>query len=152
MQLRERCVRILLCVTLCTLAQTPILIPEAQLRAQDAPNPMLALWRVVRAGLTKDDGEQFFEDRVKDALLPGGTWGVEELTGKVVAVHRGKKVELVVAIDDRRGDATLQLDGRLEHEIEVDTQIGFEGVAKAFNKDPFMLTLEVDPRKIVRRQ
>jgi tetratricopeptide (TPR) repeat protein len=129
-------------------------IAQRELKDQqerDAANPMLALWRNIRTALTKDNGQEYFDSNMKEALLPGGVNGIAKLKGKLVAVHptgRPKKMELIVAIENPSGDATLQLDQPLPGTMQPGGEIAFEGVAKSFSKDPFTVVFEVERAKV----
>ena len=89
---------------------------------------------------------------MKDALVPGGAVaGVDKLKGKLVSMAPAvRPKELVLAIDDPNvGDATLKLDGALPGKMDPGTEIEFEGIARAFTKEPFMVTFEVEKGKVV---
>src|SRR5581483_489256 len=46
---------------------------QAEKEAADAAaNPMLAMWKTIKGGLTGDNPDHFFQGSVKDAALPGG--------------------------------------------------------------------------------
>jgi hypothetical protein len=59
-----------------------------------------------------------------------------------------KPKELVLAIENSAGDVTLKLDGALPGKMEPGGEIEFEGIAKSFSKDPFMVTFETDRTKL----
>ncbi len=125
-------------------------IAEQQAQAQrerDAQNPMLALWRQLRIALTRDNGEDYFNTNVKDALLPAGVNGVKQFRGKLVE-GRAKNRELLIAIENPAGDAILQLDGPVPGTMDPGGEIAFEGVVREFTRDPFTLTFEVDRARL----
>jgi len=127
---------------------------KARMDAEEAAvkaNPMFALWNSIKKELTGDGGAEYFEARMKDALVPGGVTGVSKLKGKIVSMTPAlRPKELVLAIEDPTvGDATLKLDGALPGKMEAGSEIEFEGVARAFAKEPFMVTFEVEKTKIV---
>ncbi|MCZ2146222.1 MAG: hypothetical protein LC126_00415 [Bryobacterales bacterium] len=114
-------------------------------------NPQLAYWMHLKKELTGDNGEQFF-DSMKDALLPGKIPDTEyeKLKGKIVSMKPAvNPKELVLLLDTDQsaagsaGEVTLRLDAPLKGRAEPETEVQFKGVAKAFTKDPFMLTFEV---------
>jgi hypothetical protein len=127
---------------------------KAQQEAEEAAaqaNPMLALWNSIKTELTGDGGADYFEARMKDALVPGGVGGVDKLKGKIVSMTpAGRPKELVLAIQDpNEGDAILKLDGALPGKMQPGSEIEFEGVARAFTKQPFMVTFEVEKTKVL---
>ncbi len=114
-------------------------------------NPMLALWRSIKVELTGAGGAAYFENNMKDAALPGGVNGVTKFKGKIVSmtpVVRPK--ELLLAIESPQvADTTLKLDSALAGKMEPGEEIEFDGVAKSYTKEPFMVTFEVEKAKIV---
>ncbi|MBX9600668.1 MAG: hypothetical protein K2X35_06685 [Bryobacteraceae bacterium] len=113
-------------------------------------NPMMFLWRNMQKELTGENGQNYFDSGMKDALLPGGVEGVKQFRGKLVsATPETNPKTLVVSIGGGdAGDATLNLDEPLRGKMEPGGEIGFEGVAKSFTKDPFMVTFEVERAKV----
>ncbi|RPI13772.1 MAG: hypothetical protein EHM65_05020, partial [Acidobacteriales bacterium] len=53
-------------------------------------NPMLALWTTVKTELTGANGQGYFENSMKGALLPGGAGGVTAFKGKLIAAKPPK--------------------------------------------------------------
>lgn len=108
----------------------------------DKTHPERALWRDLKAALTSPTGDTYFETNMKDALVP-------RLKGKLVAMTPAfKPKELILSIEDAAGDVTLKLDGALPGRMEPGGEIEFEGIAKSFTKDPFMVTFETDKAKL----
>jgi tetratricopeptide (TPR) repeat protein len=129
-------------------------VMKARQEAEEAAaraNPMLALWRSIRSELAGDKGASYFESSMKDAILPGGVNRVEKFKGKLVSMTPAvRPKELVLAIEDGEpGDVTLKLDGPLQGKMEPGSEIEFQGVARAFTKEPFMVTFEVEKAEIV---
>jgi len=109
----------------------------------DKTHPERALWKDLKAALTAPEGDTYFETNMKDALVP-------RLKGKLVAAAPASKPkELVLAIENSAGDVTLKLDGALPGKMEPGGEIEFEGIAKSFTKDPFMVTFETDKAKLI---
>jgi tetratricopeptide (TPR) repeat protein len=109
-------------------------------------NPMLALWMSVKKELAAAGGEQYFEERVKGAALPGGASGVTKFRGKLISmkpVARPKELVLGIA-DANTPEVTLKFETPLAGKAEPGIEIGFSGTATAFTKDPFMVTFEVE--------
>lgn len=108
----------------------------------DKTHPERALWKDLKAALTAPTGDNYFETSLKDALVP-------RLKGKLVAMlPPSKPRELVLAIENSAGDVTLKLDGALPGKMEPGGEIEFEGIARSFTKDPFMVTFETEKAKI----
>jgi len=116
----------------------------------DAANPMMALWRTIKTELTGENGPAYFESSVKDAALPGGVNGVTKFKGTLVSMSPAvRPKELVIAVEKPGvGDATLKMDAPLAGKMEPGAEIQFEGVAKAYTKEPYMLTFEVEKTKL----
>jgi hypothetical protein len=112
--------------------------------AEAAANPMLALWRTIKTELTGDNGPAYFESSVKDAGLPGGANGVTKFKGKLVSTTPAvRPKELTLAIEGAAADVTLKLEEPLPGMMEAGGEISFSGAAKAYTKDPYMLTFDV---------
>ena len=108
----------------------------------DKAHPERALWKDLKATLTTPEGDTYFETNMKDALVP-------RLKGKLVAMTPASKPkELVLAIENSAGDVILKLDGTLPGKMEPGGEIEFEGIAKSYTKDPFMVTFETDKAKL----
>jgi tetratricopeptide (TPR) repeat protein len=108
----------------------------------DKAHPERALWKDLKATLTTPEGDTYFETNMKDALVP-------RLKGKLVAMSPASKPkELILAIENSAGDVTLKLDGTLPGKMEPGGEIEFEGIAKSFTKDPFMVTFETEKARV----
>ncbi len=108
-------------------------------------HPMLAAWRDTKVILVADDGQAKFDAEIKDSALP-------KFTGKIVSMTPalGPKT-IVVSVDpekDGASDCTLTFEARLPGKMDVGDELSFEGVAKSFVKDPYMLTVTVDKDKL----
>jgi tetratricopeptide (TPR) repeat protein len=126
---------------------------KQRIQAEEAAakaNPMLALWRSIKMELTGENGPAYFENNMKDAELPGGVNGVARLKGKLVsATPDVRPKELTLAIENPGvPDVTLKLDSPLTGRMEPGGEIEFDGVAKSYTKDPFMVTFEVEKSKV----
>jgi len=113
-------------------------------------HPDLAVWRdTVKGPLTAPDGAAFFEGNFKGAGVPGGFNGVERFKGTIISMEpatRPKKV-VVAVFDSKVADATLEFEDPLPGDMPVGSVIEFNGVGKAFQKEPFMVTFDVDAEK-----
>jgi hypothetical protein len=109
----------------------------------DKAHPEKALWKDLKAALTSPSGDTYFETNMRDALVP-------RLKGKLVAMlPASKPKELLLAIENSAGDVTLKLDGALPGKMEPGGEIEFEGIAKSFTKDPFMVTFDAEKAKLI---
>ena len=115
-----------------------------------AENPMQYLWQEMKAELTGANGATYFDNSMKDALLPGGAEGVKLFRGKLVSTTpEVNPKSLVISIGGaENGDATLVLDAPLRGKMDPGADITFEGTAKSYSKEPFMVTFEVEKAKI----
>jgi tetratricopeptide (TPR) repeat protein len=113
-------------------------------------NPMLALWRSIKTELTGDNGPAYYESSVKDAGLPGGANGVMKFKGKLISTTpETRPKELKLAVENPEvGDVILKLEEPLPGKMDPGGEIEFSGTAKAYTKEPFMLTFEVEKEDI----
>jgi len=117
-------------------------VSEAKLKQEQeeaAKNPELALWKRVKEELNGPNGQQYFDSSMKDAAIP-------KLTGKVVSQT---PKALQVAIEGDQPEITLQLTEGTLPQVPPGTTVTWDGaVGKAFTKEPFMVTMEVERSKI----
>ncbi len=107
-------------------------------------NPMLALWKRLKAELQGPEGAFYFENNMKGALMPAGVNGVTKFKGRIVSmVPESRPKEIVLSIDNGP-DATLQLKDALPGRMDPGAEIEFDGVAESYTKDPFMVTFSVE--------
>jgi len=114
-------------------------------------HPDLGLWQTaIKDPLTKDGGEAYFEMRVKDNLLPGGANGVQKFKGKIISMTPATKPkQIVLALEQPNvPDVTLELSQALPGKMEAGEELQFEGVAKSYTRQPFMVVFEVEPKQI----
>lgn len=114
-------------------------------------NPALALWMTLKTALTDANGEQYFDTNMKGTEVPGGAGGAQTFKGKLIsskpALH---PKQLVLSIGDgTTPDATLNLDAPLPGKADPGVEIEFAGVPASFAKDPFMVTFDVEKKKVV---
>ena len=111
-----------------------------------AANPVMALWKTVKTGLTGDNPDMFWES-VKDSGLPGNNM---KFKGKIVSMAPPIRPKtLVVSVEKPEGDVTLKFEMPLPGKMDVGTEIEFSGTAKAYTKEPYMLTFEVEKEDLV---
>jgi hypothetical protein len=113
--------------------------------AAAAANPAGALWKTIKDGLTGDSASTFW-DSVNDTLLPGGANGVNTFKVKIVSMKpEMRPKELVVGFENTTtGDITIKLEEALPGKMDVGSELEIKGTAKAYAKDPYMLTLQID--------
>jgi hypothetical protein len=95
------------------------------------------LWREIKRELTGPDGREYFEQGMKDALLP--TLYVT-LVSSAPADH--PNTLLVAMVDSDVPEVTLKLKESLKKPLPPGTPVKFQGVAEAFSTEPFMLTFQ----------
>ena len=128
-------------------------IAEAKEKAAEdfaKSNPAMAMWQTIKTGLTGDNPDAFFDGSVKDAELPGGAEGVQKFKGTIISMTPATRPKEIVLAVEKPGvaDVTLKFDEPLPGKMEAGEEISFEGQAKAYTKDPYMLTLETSKDKI----
>ena len=119
--------------------------------ADDAANPVFAFWRdFIKTPLLKDDGQNYFEMSLKDAAIPSGANNLMKLKGKLISqTPATKPKQLVIGVEKGDvADTTLNFEEALPGNMDPGSVIEFEGVVKAFTKEPFMLTLEVTKEQL----
>jgi hypothetical protein len=102
-------------------------------------NPQAALWIRLKEALLGAEGQQYFDSSMKDAIAP-------KLRGTLV---EQKPKELLVAMSpgSTTPEVTLQLESPLP-KAEPGLAFEFEGVAKSYTKEPFMVVMDVEKEKI----
>ena len=114
-------------------------------------HPELGLWQAaIKDPLTKDGSDAYFDSTVKGTLLPGGANGVQKFKAKIVSMTpETKPKQIVLALEQPNvPDVTLDLSQALPGKMEAGEELQFEGVAKAYTKQPFMVVFDVDPKQI----
>lgn len=109
-------------------------------------DPAVELWLSIKRGLAAPDGARYFEDSIKNALIPGGANHADALEGFVLAVKvEGRSTAIVVTMSDRAiPEVTIDVTGDPPG-IKKGEAVLFEAVAKEFRANPFMLTMGVRP-------
>jgi tetratricopeptide (TPR) repeat protein len=112
-------------------------IAEEKLKAEQAfaeANPMIAMWRNLKQGLTTDEN---YWGNMEGTLLP-------RLKGTVVSAN---PKEIVLAMSDATTpEVTLEFEAPVR--ADEGSTLEFEAVAKSFTKEPFMLTLTAEKDKV----
>ena len=126
----------------------------AQTRKSPPPDSR-ELWAIIKNALTAPAGQDYFENNLKGAMVPGGAGGVELLTGTLLSADPvAQPAVLIVAISDAKTpEVALRLkdsdwkDTHLNGPLMPGSVIQFEGVPISFSKEPFMLTFGVSMTK-----
>lgn len=107
-------------------------------------NPALALWMGLKKELSGPNGEQFFASTMKDAQVPGGAAGINQLKGHLISAKPAvRSKELVIGVADANTpEVTLRLETALTGKPVIGSELSFEGVPVEFTKDPFMVTFD----------
>ncbi len=111
-----------------------------------AQHPDLALWRLIRTTLEGDGGASYFDQSMKDALLPPQNGDFKHFKAKVVSQPNPK--ELLVSVDDPVGDATLVFAAPLRGKIDAGLEVEFSGTVESYTKQPFNVRFTVDRKDI----
>jgi outer membrane protein assembly factor BamD (BamD/ComL family) len=114
----------------------------------ETKNPELALWMRMKAALNMADGEQYFEQNVKNFAIP-------QLRGVLLEAKpacRPAEVLIGVPLPDAASplqpEIVLKLAKPLSGKPDLNSEIRWEGVAATFTKSPFLLTMETDAAQI----
>jgi hypothetical protein len=115
--------------------------------------PQIALWMgIKRQLLDPTNGQQYFEGQLKDADV-SGQGGAKALKGVVLEGRPAcRSKELLVAVPEPgkpagAAEITLKLDAPLTGKPAAG-EIEFDAVPRAFQREPFMLTMETEKAKI----
>ena len=118
-----------------------------------ASHPQLAMWLNIKGQLADTNGEQYFQDNLKEHDMSGEN-GAKLLRGTLVEAKpacRSKELLVAFPMPDATGtpapEVTLKLEAPLTGKPETGVEISFNGVPSAFTKDPLMLTMTVDSPK-----
>jgi hypothetical protein len=107
------------------------------------------LWSVIKQSLLSEKSQQYFDDGIRDALLP-------RLKGTVVsATPTVNPAVIVLALSDQKtAEVTLHLIERMPRKpndrkptsfrgrIDTGDEVEFSGIGTSFQKSPFMLTFD----------
>jgi hypothetical protein len=104
-----------------------------------------AVWSSIRTSLEAPGGTAFFRSELKNSSVPGGARGVNVLRGTVLSTRPAENPsELMLAMSGtNQADVTLKLADPLKGPVTPGSRVAFAGIVTGFEKDPFMLTLEV---------
>lgn len=130
-------------------------VPYAAQRRKPETITAKQLWMQIKRDLMGPGGQQYFDENVKGAMVPGGAGGVWVLSGTLLSAEPSEQPRvLVVALSDgTTPEATLRLkdsdwnDTHIAGPLMRGSSIQFEGVLTSFTKEPFMVTFEVSMNK-----
>jgi hypothetical protein len=107
-------------------------------------NPQLAFWMLLKQALTAPTGDDYFNSGVKGALLPPADQ--PPLKGFVISQEpaRAPKTVVLGMTNSANPEVTIEFEEPLPTRADPGTTIEFRGVAKAFTREPFMLTFDVE--------
>lgn len=116
--------------------------------------PQYALWMGIKGQLADANGQQYFEGQLKDADV-SGQGGQRALKGMLLDGRPTcRSRELLVSVPDPSkpgsaapGEILVKLDAPLTGK-PAPGEIEWDGVPRAFTKEPFLLTMESDKSKI----
>jgi tetratricopeptide (TPR) repeat protein len=102
-------------------------------------NPSLAIWLNVKEQLKGPEGAKYFEDQFKGTAPPA-------FSATVISMEpENKPKKIVVGIEKPDvPEATLIMGEPLGIKADPGTKIKFTGVPASFEKEPFMVTFDVD--------
>ena len=87
--------------------------PVATFAQTHEPSPANSreFWKIIKNALTAPDGQDYFENSFKGAMVPGGADGLQRLTATLVSAEpAAQPAILIVAISDAKTpEVTLQL-------------------------------------------
>lgn len=131
--------------------ETAMEIAEAKQKEFETSHPDIALFMKLKATLTSDQGQQYFDSGMKGAQVP-------ELTGTVLESScRPKELKVAIPLPDATGPLAPEITLKLVNDAGAASalpgkaesgRITFVGVAEAYTKDPFMLTMTIDKKDI----
>ncbi len=103
--------------------------------SEDASNQ---LWMAIKKQLSGSDGDGFFEEKIKNCLIP-------TFYGTVVSrsPEDDPRSLMVVMHGSKNAEIRLQTIPRIEKPLQAGSSIAFEGIAVSFTREPFLLTLKV---------
>jgi hypothetical protein len=101
----------------------------------------LRLWREMKAALLRDDGPAYWE-QIRGAMVPSLSM---IFVGTVVSSTPADHGTTVILRMEETASPETTLRIKTSRSIPAGTKIGFKGVLAAFQSDPFMLTLELNP-------
>jgi tetratricopeptide (TPR) repeat protein len=125
--------------------ETAMEIAEKKEKEFETSHPYIALWMKLKATLTSDQGQQYFDSGMKDAQVP-------ELQGTVIESKcRARELQVAIPLPDATGPLVAEITLKLETPLTGKAESGvitFAGVAQAFTSAPFMLTMTIDKKDI----
>jgi tetratricopeptide (TPR) repeat protein len=107
---------------------------EAEERMKNE-QPQLYFWVRLKEALEGETGAAYFEEGMKDALVPSS----EQLPLKGTVIEGDRKTIKLAMSDDTTPEVTLVLDQALRTAPEPGTVVEFWGVAQKLTREPFMV-------------
>jgi hypothetical protein len=100
-------------------------------------DPPTILWQGIRRELSGPRGREYFQQSMKDAMLPV-LYGA--LVSSTPADH--PNTFLIAMVDGDVPEVTLKLKESLKKPLPPGTPVKFQGIAEAFTSEPFMLIFQ----------
>jgi hypothetical protein len=146
--------RIALVFLIAGAASLPAQAPNSARKA----DPATEIWQRIKGNLQGSNGKDFFEDFMRDTLIPSGPDSPDSFPGKVVSSQPAEGPDqLILGFgNSTTPEITLRLrgrDGRPDHltkPVAPGTRVAFQGIVTAFTREPFMLTIEIFPGGVGR--
>lgn len=120
--------------------------------AQDAElakkDPSLAFWKKLKDALQEENGQQYFDQGMKGALVPPE--GAPPLKGKLVSAEpaRAPKTLVLALSDATTPEVTLKLDTPMSGTAAPGTELTFRGIPASFTKQPFMVVFDAEKTNV----
>lgn len=113
----------------------------------DKAHPDLAFWRdTVKTPLTGPDADSLFESNYKNALLPPEGQSFDKFKVKIISLSpETNPKEITAALAESSiPDVKLILETPLPGTMMEGEELQFKGTVQSFQKDPFLVTFEID--------
>lgn len=112
----------------------------------------LSIWRAIKRQLLAPDGLEYWQQSIKNCLIPGGADGVKRFTGFVIKstpTEHPTTLDLGI-IDETVSEVELRFVDRnrrgayASRSFPVGTKVHFQGVSIDYVSAPFRVTFEAD--------
>lgn len=108
----------------------------------ESRNPELALWRRIREALAAENGETYFQSDLKNSEFP-------PLPGTLLSASpECRPSELSIAVENNEPAVLIKLEKPLRGKPTTGVTLRWQAVATAFQKSPFLLTMETTAEKL----
>jgi len=111
-------------------------------------NPQLSLWMKIKGALADTNGEQYFASSLQGTEVQGLRGVLVEAKPACHPKELFVAVPLPGAQQPLQAEIVLKLDKPLAGKPEANAELHWTGAPVAFNKTPFLLTMETETAKI----